>query len=314
MPNGGTLAGANGVLPGDGEAPVTDLIRARLPELSPSQAQVAHTVLADPLAVAHLSAEELARMAKVSQASVTRFCQAIGLPSYHSLLLRIAQESGRGDGRFTDAAWDTTDIDVDIAPDDDLDTILRTLVAADVRGLQLAAQSMDLNAIDLAVKHLASARRIDVYASGASLIIAQELEMTLFRVGLPVRAWTEGHQAHTSAALLTSRDVAIAVSDSGNTRETFEALSQAKERGARTIAITRDPRSPIGKLADLPLTAFAGDAGIRIKSFASRHAQLLLVQLLYVRLAQQEYERSSASIGLTSHIADAHAIRRKKAR
>lgn len=300
-----SLAGADGV-------PVTEVIRARLPELSPSQARVGRKVLEDPLAIAGLSAEELARLAEVSQASVTRFCQALGLPSYQSLLLSIARESGQEGSRFKDDGWDTTDIDLDVSPDDDLDTILRVLVAADVRGLQLAARSMDLASVDRAVKYLASARRVDVYGSGASAVIAQELEMILFRIGVPVRAWTEPHQAHMSAALLTSRDVAIAISDSGNTREPYEALAQAKDRGARTIAITRDPRSPIGKLADLSLTAFGGEPGVRIKSFASRHAQLLLIDLIYVRLAQLDYERSSASISLTSHIGESHAVSRRK--
>ncbi|MGS2619380.1 MurR/RpiR family transcriptional regulator [Micromonospora sp. LZ34] len=292
--------------------PITELIRTRLRELPPSQARVGRKVLENPLAVAQLSAEKLARLAEVSQASVTRFCQALGLPSYQSLLLRIAQESGHTGSRFTDPGWDTTDIDLDVSPDDDIETILHMLVAADIRGLQLAAQSMDLAAIDRAVRYLLSARRIDIYGCGASGVIAQELEMILFRVGLHVRAWTEGHLAHTSAALLTSRDVAIAISDSGNTRETYEALTQAKERCARTIAITRDPRSAIGRLADIPLTAFGGKPGVRPKSFASRHAQLLLIDLLYVRLAQQDYERSSASIALTSHIAAAHAVGRRK--
>ena len=305
---GPALAGAD-VLP------VSELIRSRLPDLSPSQARVGRKVLEDPLAVAQLSAEELARHAEVSQASVTRFCQALGLSGYQSLLLRIAQESGQTDGQFDAPGWDTTDIDLDVSPEDDLESILRVLVAADVRGLQLAARSMDLAAVDRAVRHLAAARRIDVYGAGASGVIAQELEMILFRIGLQVRAWTEPHLAHTSAALLTSRDVAVAVSDSGNTKETYDFLLQAQERGARTIAITRDARSALGRLADLTLTAFGGEAGVRAKSFASRHAQLLLIDLIYVRLAQQEYERSSAAIALTSHIAAGHTVaRRRKAR
>lgn len=299
-------------LPAADTLPVTELIRARLPELSPSQARVARKVLEDPMRVADLSAEELARQAAVSQASVTRFCQAIGLPGYHSLQLNIAQESGLSGGRFEDPVWDTTDIDLEVSPDDDLATVLRALVAADVRGLQLAARSMDLAAVDRTVRYLAAARRVDIYGSGASAVIAQELEMVLFRIGLQVRAWTETHQAHTSAALLTSRDVAIAVSDSGSTREVHELLAQAKDRGARTIAITRDPRSAVARLADVVLTASGGEGGGRAKSFASRHGQLLLIDLIYVRLAQQDYERSSASIALTSHIAAAHSVSRRK--
>jgi len=60
------------------------------------------------------------------------------------------------------------------------------------------------------------------------------------------------------------------------------------------------------------LTAFGGEPGMRIKSFASRHGHLLLIDLIYVRLAQLDYERASVSIALTSHIAGAHALSRRR--
>lgn len=287
-----------------GSMPVTDVIRAALPRLSPSQARVADHVLSDPLAVARLSADGLAQQAGVSQASVTRFCQSVGLPSYQELLLRIAQQSGQ----FRGPAWETTDIDLDISDDDDLETVVRLVAVSEVHGIQRAAESMDLTMVERAVHRIREARAIDLYGAGSSGFIAQELEMLLFRIGLPVRAWTEVHAALTSAALRTPDDVAVALSDSGNTRETFEALAQAKERGAHTIAITRDPGSPIARLADLQLCTFGGDSGHRVKSFASRHAQMLMVDVLFARLAQLDFERSSASIELTSHIAAAHAV------
>lgn len=287
-----------------GSMPVTDVIRAALPRLSPSLARVADCVLADPMAVARLSADRLAEQAGVSQASVTRFCQSVGLASYQALLLRIAQQSGQ----FRGPAWETTDIDVDISDDDDLETVARLVAVSEVHGIQHAAESMDLAMVDRAAHLIGEARAIDLYGAGSSGFIAQEFELLLFRIGLPVRAWTEVHAALTSAALRTSHDVAVAISDSGDTRETYEALAQAKERGAQTIAITRDPGSPIARLADLQLCTFGGDSGHQVKSFASRHAQLFMVDVLYARLAQLNYDLSSASIELTSHIAAAHAV------
>ncbi len=301
--------GIDGVLT-SGTMPVTDLIRAALPRLSPSLARVADVVLTDPLVVAQLSADQLAERAQVSQASVTRFCQSLGLPSYQSLLLRIAQQSGQDGGQFRGPAWETTDIDIDITPEDDLASVVRVVASADVRGIQHAADTMDLVAVESAASWIGTARTIDVYGIGSSGLAAQELEMMLFRIGFPVRAWLEVHAALVSASLRGPEDLAIAFSESGRTRETFEALERAKQRGARTIAITRDPGSPIARLADLALITFGGDAGFRIKSFASRHAQMLMIDVLYVRLAQIHYDLSSRSIELTSHIAASHAVHR----
>jgi glucosamine--fructose-6-phosphate aminotransferase (isomerizing) len=51
----------------------------------------------------------------------------------------------------------------------------------------------------------------------------------------------------------------IAVSQSGQTPEIVEVLDQAQARGARTIAITNDPASPLATAADLVVDLGAGE-------------------------------------------------------
>lgn len=290
-----------------GAVGVTDLIRAALPDLSESLARVARTVLRDPIAVADLSADELAVRAGSSQASVTRFCKAVGLNSYQHLLLRIAQESGRYPG-----PWSITELSTDIDPDDPLEKVLQTVANADIRSLEQARERLDLAAVERAARSIAKARRVDIYGVGGSSAVASELEMRLFGIGVPARAWPEVHAAVTSASLLTTQDVAIGVSDSGTTTETFEALQLAHERGATTIAITRRATSPLAGLADIQLAVVGFDTNFRAGSFASRHAQLLVADVLYVRVAQLGFDRAASAIALTAHLAPAHSVVRRR--
>src|SRR4051794_869033 len=74
---------------------LTDLIRTVRPRLTGALGEVAETVLADPAAAAKLSAAALATRAGVSQASVTRFAQSIGLASHADLRLALAEQVGR---------------------------------------------------------------------------------------------------------------------------------------------------------------------------------------------------------------------------
>ncbi|MCD5312082.1 MurR/RpiR family transcriptional regulator [Kineosporia babensis] len=282
---------------------MTELIRDALPDLSHSLARVARAVLQDPTAVAGLSADQLAGRAGVSQASVTRFCKAIGLDSYQGLLLRIAQESGRYAG-----PWSITELSNDISPDDPLDKVLETVAAADMRSLEQAKERLDLKALERGAQAIAKARRVDLYGVGGSGAVANELEMRLFGIGVQARAWLEVHGAVTSASLLTTRDVAVGVSDSGVTAETFEALQRARERGAITIAITRRSSSPLAAMADIQLAVSGFDTKFRAGSFASRHVQLLVADVLYVRVAQLGFDRASAAIALTSHLAPSHSV------
>ncbi|MER7921971.1 MULTISPECIES: MurR/RpiR family transcriptional regulator [unclassified Streptomyces] len=289
---------------------VTTLIRTELPRLAGSLRKVGELILEDPAAVTHCSAAELGRRTGTSQATVTRFCRAVGLDSYQHLLIELAQERGRGEV----SDWGTAEIGPDISPDDDLERVVQVVGNADLRAVQQTIERIDLDAVERAATAAARARRIDVYGIGGSGAIAQETETRLFRIGCAVRGWTEVHAAATSAALLTPADVAIGISQSGSTRETIEPFELAKERGATTIALTSDPRSPLARAADIRLISSSSATSFPTGIIGARHSVLVLIDCLYVRIAQLSYQRASASLALTDHIAGEHTAKSRRGR
>ncbi|MFI9827386.1 MAG: MurR/RpiR family transcriptional regulator [Streptomyces sp.] len=288
---------------------VTTLIRTELPRLAGSLRKVGELILEDPAAVTHCSAAELGRRTGTSQATVTRFCRAIGLDSYQHLLIELAQERGRG--QVSD--WGTAEIGPDISPDDSLERVVQVVGNADLRAVQQTIDRIDLDAIERAAQAVARARRIDVYGVGGSGAVAQETETRLFRIGCAVRGWTEVHGATTSAALLTPADVAVGISHSGATRETVEPFELAKERGATTVAITSDPRSSLARSADIRLISSASETNF-LTGIGGRHSVLVLLDCLYVRVAQLSYQRASTSLALTDHIIPQHAVKGRRGR
>ncbi|XUL91893.1 MurR/RpiR family transcriptional regulator [Streptomyces galilaeus] len=289
---------------------VTTLIRTELPRLAGSLRKVGELILEDPAAVTHCSAAELGRRTGTSQATVTRFCRAVGLDSYQHLLIELAQERGRGEV----SDWGTAEIGPDISPDDDLERVVQVVGSADLRAVQQTIDRIDLDAVERAATAAARARRIDVYGIGGSGAVAQETETRLFRIGCAVRGWTEVHAAATSAALLTPADVAIGISHSGSTRETIEPFELAKERGATTIALTSDPRSPLARAADIRLISSSSATSFPTGIIGARHSVLVLIDCLYVRIAQLSYQRASASLALTDHIAGEHTAKARRGR
>ncbi|MDN3021612.1 MurR/RpiR family transcriptional regulator [Streptomyces sp. S.PB5] len=288
---------------------VTTLIRTELPRLAGSLRKVGELILEDPAAVTHCSAAELGRRTGTSQATVTRFCRAIGLDSYQHLLIELAQERGRG--QVSD--WGTAEIGPDISPDDSLERVVQVVGSADLRAVQQTIDRIDLDAIERAAQAVARARRIDLYGTGGSGAVALETETRLFRIGCSVRGWTEVHGGATSAALLTPADVAVGISHSGATRETIEPFELAKERGATTVAITSDPRSPLAKAADIRLVSSASETNF-LTGIGGRHSVLVLLDCLYVRVAQLSYQRASASLALTDHIVPQHSAKGRRTR
>jgi DNA-binding MurR/RpiR family transcriptional regulator len=293
---------------------ITALIRSELPRMSDSLRKVGEAVLADPAAAGQGSAAELGRRTGTSQATVTRFCRALGLESYQQLLIELAQEQGRAQGPEGREGARQAALGPRIGPDDDLEHVIAVVAQADLRAMRHTADHLDREGLEKAAQALSRARRIDVYGVGGSGIVAREAQARLFGIGCAAHAWTEVHTAETSAALLTPADVALAVSHSGTTREVLEPLRLAADRGAFTLAVTGDPRSPVAQAADVALTSFSGETSFRRGNFGTRHSVLLIVDCLYARVAQLTYERATASIALTAHIADAHAAGRPRRR
>ena len=279
----------------DPSSATTVRIRALLPTLAPAERRVAECVLADPAAVAHSTIGALARRCSTSETTVLRFCRAIGLAGYPALRLALAAEAGRdgaGDGH-------SRAVSGDIAADDDLDEVVAKIAYADARAVEETADQLDLDTLHQVIAALVAARRVDVYGVGASGFVALDFQQKLHRIGRVAFAWTDPHIALTSAALLTGSDVAVAISHSGATQDTLDAVSLAGRCGATTVAITNFPRSPLARVADHVLTTAARETTFRSGATASRLAQLTVVDCVFVGLAQRTYETAQRALAVT---------------
>lgn len=270
-------------------------IRAALPSLRPAQRRVADAVLRDPAGTAELSISRLAELCSTSVATVMRFCRSIGFHGYPELRFALARETSREAAESADGAILSSDID----RSDTLADIVAKIAFSDARAVEDTAATLDLQALGRAVEAVAGARRIDIYGLGASAFVGQDLHQKLHRIGLLAFVWPDPHAALTSAALLGSDCVAIAISHTGTTIDTVDALRAARESGAKTIAITNFTPSPLTQCADLVLTTAARETTFRSGATASRIAQLAVIDCLFVGVAQQSYDQTMSALNRT---------------
>jgi DNA-binding MurR/RpiR family transcriptional regulator len=270
-------------------------VRAYLPSLSGASLAVAQHVLDDPTTVVSLSISELASLSGTSQASVTRFCRTIGLSGYAEFRLKLASDLGRA----TVATWDR-DLGSSIAIDDPPERVASVLAAAGIHALQDTSAQLDHDAVVHAAEAIASAPRCIFYGVAGSAMVAQEAQLRLHRIGRPVWAFSDVHQAKVSAALLAKGDVFVGISRSGRTREVIETMTEAHEHGATTIALTSFPGSALVAEADIVLTTPVHDTDTRHGSLAARYAQLLVIDCLYSLVAQQTYDVSVEALASTA--------------
>ncbi|GGM54215.1 MurR/RpiR family transcriptional regulator [Dactylosporangium sucinum] len=289
-----------------GGAPSTAVrIRGLLPSLSPAEQRVGRLIADEAATAAQLTITELAKRAETSETTVVRFCRAIGFSGYPELRLTLAAEAGRAqdDGERAEAPGS------DISPTDPLGTVVKTIAFADARAVEDTAAQLDLDTLQQVIDAVAAARRIDIYGVGASAFVARDFQMKLHRVGLVAYAWSDLHLALTSAALLDERDVAIGISHTGTTIDTIEAFAEAGRRGARTVALTNFPKSPITRIADLTLTTAARETTFRSGAMASRLAQLTVVDCVFVGVAQKTYGQTKSAVEKTREAVRSRRVR-----
>ncbi|MEO9153779.1 MAG: MurR/RpiR family transcriptional regulator [Lapillicoccus sp.] len=278
------------------------LLRGLRPSLSPAEDRVAECVLADPRAAAGLTISELAVQAQTSETTVLRFCKRLGLPGYPQLRLALAAESAQPRSRIA--------ADTDIHAGDTVDDIISKIAFADASAVEETAAQLDREALTLAADAIAGAGRVDIYGIGASAIVGTDTQQKLHRIGVVAFSWNDPHTSLTSATLLRAGDVALAISHSGTTRETIEALTKAKAQGATTIALTNFPLSRLAEGADIVLTTAARENSLRSGATASRIAALTVIDCLYIAVAQRDLPRVQQAISDTRAAVASHHVDR----
>lgn len=278
-------------------------MRGLLPSLVPSVVRVATVILNDPRAASDMTISQLAAKAKTSETTVMRLCRELGSGGYRNLRIALARESALASSPDSDR-----EIGSDIGRDDSLDEIIAKITFADVHAVTETASLIDRKQLAAVVDAVAVARRVDVFGVGASAFVAMDLAQKLQRIGVMCFCWSDQHTALTSTALLGDRDVAIGISHTGATRDVVETIEQAGRTGAKTVAITSVPRSPLAAVSQFQLVTAARETTFRSGAMASRIAALSLVDVLFVAVAQRNYDRTIAALDATRRAVSTHRL------
>ncbi len=287
-----------------GSGGLLERLRIEGPTMPGALARIAELIAADPEAAAHASIVDLAERTGTSTATVTRFSRALGFKGYANLRVAVATETGRAE----QARWET-DISRDIAPGDNLDVALKVIATADTRAIQATAAGLDMAAVERVAAAIASAGRVEIFGLGSSGTAGREMAFRLERIRVPVWSRSDTHTALTNAALLGPGDVAIGLSHSGRTVEVIETLAEAADHGALTVAVTSYPRSPLAESADVVFTTAVHETTFRVAALSALHSTLLVLDLIYVAVAQRTYERTTEAFELTVRAVDTHRRR-----
>lgn len=258
-------------------------LRAALPEMKPAERVVAEWILARPGDASRSTAAAVAEAAGVGFGSVMRACARAGYREFGALRTALAVEllAPPALGGQAERAP---------RPGDPPEVIVRAVFASAAQGLRDTAGSLSATAMAQAVAALATARMTAVFGAGSvSGAIAQLMQVRLLGAGLAACCYTNANDHAPGATGLGAGDVAVGISQSGDTASVRAALEAARAAGAATVALTAYGQSAVAQAAAIVLVTAIAPA-LRGEPATSRVPMLALIDALAVAVLLQRAE------------------------
>ena len=140
---------------------------------------------------------------------------------------------------------DNQDIDTS-----DLIARAREVIDREAQGVRALAGQMDESLVEV-VELLYNCRgHVLVTGAGTSHAVAQRFAHLLSCSGTPALCVSAADSLHGASGAVTANDVVYAISKGGRTGEINQFVEIARSRGARVVAQTENPDSPLGQLSD----------------------------------------------------------------
>ncbi|MFT4012625.1 MAG: MurR/RpiR family transcriptional regulator [Paracoccus sp. (in: a-proteobacteria)] len=254
-----------------------DQIRQSLASFTPAERRVAEAVLDTPSTAITWSIADAARIAKVSEPSIIRFCRRLDCDGFPDFRLKLAQQLALRAPPDRSQRKDA----------DPLTVIVDDVFQRADQAIREARLDLEIPTLRQAIDLLAGARRIDVYGYGGSGFLASEAQHRLASLGMASVAYADPTLQMLSAPKLTPRDALFVLSFSGLTSYLIGNIEIARKTGVPVLAIS--PKgSVVASLADvnLNLNAYRQSSGA-LPVPTGRAPMYVLLDALFGGLAER---------------------------
>ena len=271
-------------------------LRAALTDMTRAERVAAEWILARPGEASRSTAAAAADAAGVGFGSVMRACSRAGYREFGALRTALAVEllappALGGEATRAPQAGDPPEV------------VVQAVFAAAAQGLRDTAGALDAGALSQAVEALAEARLVAIFGAGSvSGAIAQLMQVRLLGAGLAACCYPNANDHAPAAAALGPLDVAVGISQSGDTDSVRLALEGASVAGAGTLALTAYAHSAVAQAADMVLVTAIAPA-LRGEPATSRVPMLALIDALAVAvLLRRDVDRATAGAARTAPV------------
>ena len=269
-----------------------ELLQQRQGQLTRSGHAVADYLLQHADEAQYLSISSLARECNVAEATVFRFCRALGFDGYHEMRIALAQANATG----------TMSSQRELQPGASTETLFEHASARLFTAINGTQNALAAEAVDEAARMLREAKQVFCFGQGGSMLLANDICARFASLSTKFRTSGDSHLQLLTASLMNEADVVLFVSYSGATRDMMETLRTAKAAGAKIILLTHYEDSPGASLADVVLRCGAQESPLDSGSIPIKVAVLYVGEVLVLRYILDSPEQANTAQELTSEV------------
>ena len=269
-----------------------ELLQQRQGQLTRSGHAVADYLLQHADEAQYLSISSLARECNVAEATVFRFCRALGFDGYHEMRIALAQANATG----------TMSSQRELQPGASTETLFEHASARLFTAINGTPNALSAEAVDEAARMLREAKQVFCFGQGGSMLLANDICARFASLSTKFRTSGDSHLQLLTASLMNEADVVLFVSYSGATRDMMETLRTAKAAGAKIILLTHYEDSPGASLADVVLRCGAQESPLDSGSIPIKVAVLYVGEVLVLRYILDSPEQANTAQELTSEV------------
>ena len=269
-----------------------ELLQQRQGQLTRSGHAVADYLLQHADEAQYLSISSLARECNVAEATVFRFCRALGFDGYHEMRIALAQANATG----------TMSSQRELQPGASTEALFEHASARLFTAINGTQNALSVEAVDEAARMLREAKQVFCFGQGGSMLLANDICARFASLSTKFRTSGDSHLQLLTASLMNEADVVLVVSYSGATRDMMETLRTAKAAGAKIILLTHYEDSPGASLADVVLRCGAQESPLDSGSIPIKVAVLYVGEVLVLRYILDSPEQANTAQELTSEV------------
>lgn len=269
-----------------------ELLQQRQGQLTRSGHAVADYLLQHADEAQYLSISSLARECNVAEATVFRFCRALGFDGYHEMRIALAQANATG----------TMSSQRELQPGASTETLFEHASARLFTAINGTQNALSVEAVDEAARMLREAKQVFCFGQGGSMLLANDICARFASLSTKFRTSGDSHLQLLTASLMNEADVVLFVSYSGATRDMMETLRTAKAADAKIILLTHYEDSPGASLADVVLRCGAQESPLDSGSIPIKVAVLYVGEVLVLRYILDSPEQANTAQELTSEV------------